>query len=141
QRGVWIDGASPTLTANTIRGAQIGIRVTGASAPQIVGANTVTGNNIGVSIEGTGAGGGNPRPALSGNNLFENRVGAAAQRTNVQLLKFFLADLTAPFDLTGNYWGTTDPAAIQASIVSRTPATPVPVDISGFASGPLSALE
>ncbi|MCB1853004.1 MAG: right-handed parallel beta-helix repeat-containing protein, partial [Gammaproteobacteria bacterium] len=135
--GIHLIDASPNIRANTIRANgnngvdDAGIDIRGASNPTITEGNQIDGNSrYGIYIYGSNIQGLDPAPLITGNGLYEN--------TNFDLYSrnFFDAS-NVTLNTTGNWWGTTDPAAIAARVYDNAESGSSPVaDTSNFAIDP-----
>jgi parallel beta-helix repeat protein len=103
--GIWLIASSPIINGNRIHRNDVGIRISGNSTPQITG-NIVSDNANGINLvgDGTNSATSNPRPVLTGNDLFGN--------TNYQLQVYNYGSASPiVVNATGNWWGTPTPQA------------------------------
>lgn len=125
ETGIDITDASPIISGNTIQNLLTGIHLKASANPSITG-NTITGNTWGLWLEGSEfASTAAPNPVITGNTISGN---SGVAPTNLQSQVYcwtYGANLcmsgytnVANINVTGNYWGTTDPNAIRASIVN-----------------------
>lgn len=139
-QGLHLLRSSPAVQGSTVQGNTTGLRVAGDSAPVIDAGNVITGNEIGIAVAGTWTAGSDPAPVVQGNDVHGNDVGSAGLR-NYEAFAF--GDPTgSQLDATGNWWGTTDPAAIADGIVDLTdqPTSDRPsVDFTPFLDASVSS--
>lgn len=110
---------------NTIQGNTYGVYVDINSRPSITGGNLITGNTYGILVDG-GSIGQDPLPVVNGNSLYGNA-------TSNYYTQSFGAAASIVLDARGNWWGSTDPTAIAATIRDRKISTTAPyVDFSGY---------
>ncbi len=141
-RGVWTKGNSTRVITpqivgqNELRGNEYGLYIDIYSRPTVSGSNLITGNLNGVHVEGNGTAAQNPVPVVNGNSLYANST-ANFLATN------FGNAATTILNAQGNWWGTSDPSAILATIDDRNRggATSPYVNYAGFlgAAGGTSA--
>lgn len=134
QIGVRFQGATTSAITNTLidgtgisagQKALIGIHMKGSATPTVTG-STITGNIWGLWLEGEGfAGTAAPNPVITGNSIFGNSGTSPTNQQNQTYCWTFGANVcmsgytnAANVNFTGNYWGTTDPEAIRASIIN-----------------------
>lgn len=140
--GVRMLGASATpilpqvFGQNEMRNNTYGLYIGANSHPTVTGNNLVTGNTHGVYVNGNSTAAQNPVPVVNGNSLHTNTT------SNYSANDFGSASTTI-LDAQGNWWGSSDPSDIQASILDRnngTTSRPY-VNYAGFlgASGGASA--
>lgn len=129
--GVFFNGGSGTLTHSLIRFCEYGIRVAAKSSPAINNANEITRNAYGVHVLGNGNLADNPQPNVTGNSLYANTTKNYYAKT--------FASPKPTLTATGNWWGTTDPVAIAATIDATGSTAPL-VDWSGYLSAPPAPL-
>ena len=106
RNGVGIDFATPgtvSVTDTTVSANQTGVRMQSVWSGSLVG-NAILGNDVGIQTTFS-----SPPSSLSvgQNNLIGNTTNSWQQFANASI------DVAAP----GNWWGTTDSAAIDASIL------------------------
>lgn len=124
------NNSSPLIIGNTLTNCQRGVYVEGTATPTIEGNNVITGNDWGILVSAEG--GVAARPVVTGNQLYANDV------YNYVVSSFGSTGSSIRLDATGNWWGSTAPAAIGATIYDLTDATgsTLPtVDYSNFLDG------
>ncbi len=139
--GIYLTAAAPEIRANTIRangnnGADdAGIDIRGISSPLITEGNEIYSNTrYGIYVYGSMTAGGDPAPVITGNGLFDNGT------YDLYAANFYDA-ANVTIDVTGNWWGTSDPAVIATHIYDHTDNANAPVaDNSGYTSSPLAGL-
>lgn len=100
--GVRGKGGEVEISGSTFRGMELGVRYW-LGSPNIHG-NTITGNDTGIFFRKDCEG-----ASVHGNNIYDNRD-----------YDFKLGDAQEKdVDVSGNWWGTADPAAIKAKIFDR----------------------
>lgn len=110
---------------NTLQGNTYGVYVDINSRPSITGGNLIAGNNYGILVDG-GSVGQDPLPIVNGNSLYGNS-------TSNYYTQSFGNAAGIVLDARGNWWGSTDPSAIAATIRDRKVSTSAPyVDFSGY---------
>ena len=113
---------------NTLQGNTYGVYVDINSRPSISGGNLISANNYGILVDG-GSVGQDPRPIVNGNSLYGNSVSNYYAQS-------FGDGAGIVLDARGNWWGSTDPSAIAATIRDRKNSTSAPyVDFSGYLGG------
>ncbi|MFA0813404.1 FlgD immunoglobulin-like domain containing protein [Microbulbifer epialgicus] len=122
--GLDFNGGQGTVRNSLFRFNTYGIYVRAGSNPLITDGNEITFNDYGIYIEGDGNAVNNPRPVVTGNSLYSNNhhdlyATNFGDPTNVNL------------DVSDNWWGTADEAAIQAQIYADDSSSPQ-VDFSGY---------
>lgn len=131
--GILLDGSSPDVYQNLIRGADIGILVMGQSDPMIgedspasLPSNDIESNRIGIRIEGTPSAPSaqQPDPTIRKNDLSGNDEAA------VEVVGF-PSDTDFVIDAKENWWGDATPAGIRAEIVLD-PSNPRPVEFTNY---------
>jgi len=134
--GIYISGASPSIQANIIQNnGSYGIYIADASNPVINDGNIITGQNYGVYIKpASRALVNNSAPVINGNGIFGNTS------HDLYAYNYFNA-VNVTLDVTGNWWGTTNPTEIAANIydnVESTAYSPV-VDFKNYLDGLLGS--
>jgi hypothetical protein len=115
---------------NEFKGSNNGIYILPNSRPTISGNNLITGNTYGINVDANSNAAQNPLPIVNGNSIYGN------SSFNYYSQSFGNPDTTI-LDAKGNWWGTTDPSVIAASIRDRKATTAAPyVDFSGYLDGP-----
>ena len=105
------NNASPTITGNTLQNCSRGIYVFLASSPTVNGNNLITSNQYGLQVTGNTTQ--NPQPVVTGNQIFGN--------SQYDYYAFNFQNATnLVLNATGNWWGTTDLAAISNKILDLT---------------------
>jgi hypothetical protein len=99
---------------NELRGNTYGLFVGAFSSPALNGDNLVTGNTYGVYVLGTTVTGTtqNPMPQVNGNRIYANS-------TKNYYAGSFVNSATTILDAQGNWWGSSDPSVIRATIDDR----------------------
>lgn len=97
--GIGISDASPMISNNVLFNNPMNIRITGNSSPTIT-YNTIIDGNTGIQFNNFSG-----SPKIQMNNIFGNRW-------NIQLLGPGIYSINAK----NNWWGTTNPSAIETSI-------------------------
>jgi len=134
QWGINLINSSPEIRANTIHGAQTGIRVAGSSNPLITDGNEIHHNIWGIWLEGFGAEPedpdtltGSPHPVITGNSIHDNSgdepagtrdycsTGPAAGAN--LCISDYPPGSNVFIDARGNYWGSDNPTSIRSSII------------------------
>lgn len=116
--GVRMLGASATpilpqvFGQNELRNNTYGLYIGANSRPAVVGNNLITANTYGVYVYGNTTAAQNPVPIVNGNSLHANPSGNYSA-TN------FGNPATTILDAQGNWWGSSDPSIIRASIDDR----------------------
>jgi FlgD Ig-like domain len=130
--------AAPQIVGqNELRGNSNGVYVGLYSSPVVSGNNLITGNTYGLYVYGSTSATQNPAPLVNGNGLSGNTTNYYAAN--------FINSATTVLNATGNWWGTTDTAAIAATINDRSgnsaTSTQPYVNFAGFlgAAGGTSA--
>ena len=111
--GIYVIDASPLIQGNTIQNNSSlshGIFLDNASHPLINSGNIITGQRFGISISpGSRSLLNNPLPVINGNSVYGN------SRYNLYAFNYFDAS-NVVLNVTGNWWGNTDPVAIEDKI-------------------------
>lgn len=103
--GLCVDGGAPTVTANEFIQNSMAIRLQGNSNAIINGANTFQLNAVGIRMNTDAS----AVPVVTGNVFYNtNTYNAQTQARN--------NGSSITYDLSGNYWGASDPIAIAESI-------------------------
>lgn len=129
--GIFFNGGGGTLTHTLIRFCTYGIRVAAKSSPAINNGSEITRNAYGLYVIGNNALADNPLPAITGSSLYANTTKNYYART--------FASPKPTLTATGNWWGTTDPVAIAATIDVAGSTAPL-VNSSGFLAAPPAPL-
>jgi len=123
--GISLSGASPLIRGNTITNNYNGLTLSFASNPTINLGNVITNNRNGIKLSGNA--GISPQPIINANEIHTNSsnnifaTGYPSTGNNV-------------IDATRNWWNTTDPGEIAASIYDNADSdfTFVTIDYKGF---------
>ncbi|WP_250463080.1 FlgD immunoglobulin-like domain containing protein [Microbulbifer litoralis] len=122
--GIDFNGGQGTMRHSLIRFNTHGIYVRANSDPLITDGNEITANSYGVYVIGNGTAADNPVPVITGNNLYDN--------SNYDLYTTDFGDpQSVTLDITGNWWGTADPATIESQIYTAATSSPQ-VDYSNY---------
>ncbi|MEW5251350.1 FlgD immunoglobulin-like domain containing protein [Microbulbifer sp. 2201CG32-9] len=122
--GLDFNGGQGTVRNSLFRFNTHGIYIRANSDPLITDGNEITLNDYGVYIIGNGVPKDNPMPVITGNNLYGN--------SSYDLYTTGFGDpQSVTLDITGNWWGTADPAAIEARIYTAAASSPQ-VDFSNY---------
>lgn len=130
--GLNLDGGGGSVTNSLLRFNTQALTIETNGASSFTSGNEISHNDYGVVVVGGRAYGTNPAPVITGNNIFENSTANYTARN-------FANETTTTLNATGNWWGSSDPAVIAASIQLGTNAPTV--DSSGYlgaATGPLA---
>lgn len=124
-KGVFFNTGQGTVTHSLIRFCDSGIHVAKLSNPTINSGNEISNNTYGIYADGASAGSSanNPQPVVNGNSLFANAS-----------YNFYTVNYVTPkqtLNGTGNWWGTSSPSGIAATI-NTTPSTATTVDTSSY---------
>lgn len=123
--GVYFNEGQGTVTHSLIRFCAKGVFVGAKSNPTINSANEISNNDYGIYVQGDSVLANHPAPVANGNSLFAN-----AQKN------YYAIGYTTPkptLNATGNWWGTSVPANIIASIYTGASSSPL-VNSSGYLS-------
>ena len=115
--GIWLDASSPAIRGNTIRANDRGIYVYMQSAPVINERNIIIGNRHGLYVYGSNQEG-YPAPEVTGNDIYNN-VYSGNQVWNYYTTGSFYDWQNFTLTATENWWGTSDPDEILATIRDR----------------------
>jgi len=125
--GIAITSASPLIRGNTITNNYNGLTLSGASNPTINLGNVITNNTMGLNIRGNN--GVSPQPIINANEIHTNRyynISASGYPPTGNSI----------IDATRNWWNTTIPGEISASIYDSTDTdfvfVYVTIDYKGF---------
>lgn len=129
--GVYFNGGGGTVTHSLIRFCTYGIRVAAKSSPVINNGSEITRNAYGLYVIGNNVLADNPLPAITGSSLYANTTKNYYARTFASPKPTLVA--------TGNWWATTDPVAIAATIDATGTTAPL-VNSSGYLSAPPAPL-
>ncbi|MEX2963694.1 FlgD immunoglobulin-like domain containing protein [Microbulbifer sp. TYP-18] len=122
--GLDFNGGQGTVRNSLFRFNTHAIYIRANSDPLIADGNEITLNDYGVYIIGNGISAENPMPVITGNNLYGNR--------SYDLYTTGFGDpQSVTLDITGNWWGSADPAAIEARIYTAATSSPQ-VDFSNY---------
>lgn len=122
-RGVYFNGGQGSIAHSLIRFCTYGVHVAAKSNPTINQGNEISNNSYGVYVVGNSTAAGNPVPVITGNSLFANAT------YNVYTFSFAAPKPT--LNATGNWWGTSVPASIAATIYTAGSSSTT-VDSSGY---------
>lgn len=112
-----ITGGGDAIVANTrLTGNSTAVWIGSGSSPTIGPGNEITNNAYGFYVYGDNDAGSIPQPVANGNAIHTNTT------ANVYALAFANPGGTV-LDFTGNWWGTTDPLAIETKIWDRNETT------------------
>lgn len=123
--GVDFNAGQGTVTHSLIRFCEAGIYVRAKSNPTINLGNEISNNDYGIYVVGNTTFADNPLPVVNGNSLFANAS-----------YNYYAKTFIAPrptLNATGNWWGTSVPASITASIYTGATDSPT-VNSSGYLS-------
>ena len=121
---ITFNGGGGTVQNSLLRWNTIGILVMSNSSPSISG-NTFTENQYGIYVQGTGNDSTNPRPIITGNNIYGN--------TSAGLYVVgFGSGTSIVLNATGNWWGSATPSGNAIVILGNTSL----VNSSGALSAP-----
>jgi parallel beta-helix repeat protein len=115
--GLYLEDSSPDVEGNEIADNVTGIHIKQDSAPQITNENLIHDNEWGVRIDGVGNLGPSPAPVINGNDITSNDDGTGGTLRNLTANTF--GTTVVAIDASGNWWGTTDPLAIEDGIFDR----------------------
>ena len=125
--GVYIYQSSPTINYCTIQHNDKGIRNYVTGSPQILHC-TIRNNTRGVEVENYNSN--TPHPAVNNSSLFSN------SEYNYYIIAHGQAWNTTLLDASNNWWGSSDPTEIAATIFDYTDQTNLAVvDFSLFLDG------
>ncbi len=127
---IYLFESSPAVTNNTLLNCFYGIYITRASNAVVNAGNEITDNFYGIYLDGIHAVDQDPTPVINANSIFAN------SSSEIYSNDYF--DPTLLIDVTGNWWGTTDIAAIANDIRDYTDdVVEAPfVDFSGLLDAP-----
>ncbi len=131
--GIYFNSASGTVRNSLIRFNTTGIYITGTSSPALTTNRIVYSSDYGIQIIGTNNDDTNPRPVITGNDIYGNPWGELYV-TN------FGSNSAIVLDVTGNWWGTDTPVdGQQIRYGGGTPGAGSGfINYTGYAAAPLS---
>ncbi len=127
-------GAGGQVSNSLVRSNTMGIYITGTSSPILTANRIVYNSGYGVRIRGTNDDATNPRPVITGNDIYGNNNNTSSEL----YVSNFGINSTIALTVTGNWWGTDMP--VGGTQIQHGYATPAAVvNYSNYATASLSS--
>lgn len=118
--GIEVDSSDPIIQGNHVRNHDIGVYVKNHASPTIDAGNTIEANRFGIYLQGDYSDPeNNPTPVVTGNNIYSNSsYGLAAEgwATDAWTNDSYSDLLEIELDISGNWWGSSNPSSVSASV-------------------------